>query len=153
MKTWKLLLGISAAWLLALTGFWIFLIYCQSLDPRFFDRFDEYEVIDSKYDPVTEHYVELGGLWNFSSTAYEVSVYPDRNADRKSSELNKQIFWIVTHSVPPDRIEFDGKCYFVRSAFRPDWTYVNGRWVDVKTGKELCFYLLSTDGKRYTDVK
>jgi len=97
--------------------------------------------------------VELGVLWNALSTGYEVSVYPDRNAKRSSSKLNKPILTIVAHDVPPERIEYDGRCYFVRSEFRQDMTHVDGQWVDVKTGKELCFYLLTTDGTRYDSVK
>jgi hypothetical protein len=122
--------------------------YCQTLERPFLTRTFEYEVINTITDQDTGKIVELGRLYNFSSEAYEVGIYDTLNPNRESSELKKPVFEITSPVPIPEKIEFDGKCYFVRTAFEKDWTHVRGTWKDPKTGKSLCFYLLTPDGKR-----
>ena len=115
----------------------------------FLDKFlFEYEIVDAVVDHETGKIIELGRLYNFSSEGYEVGIYDTKNSNRSSWELNKPIFSISSPRPVPERIEYDGKCYFVKTFFRNNWTDVVGTWNDLKTGKAICFYLLTPDGKR-----
>lgn len=127
--------------------------YCQSLERPFLDGIDAYEVLDAKLDPVTGKIVELGRLYNFSSEVVEVGIYDSPNQKRDSSELHKPIFWVSSPDPYPSKVEYDGKCYFVLTEFRERWTYVAGSWADNETGKQICFYLLTPEGKRISDYQ
>ena len=126
----------------------LFMGYCQTLERPFLDRFDMYEVQDTDLDPATGRYVELGRIYNFSSEGYEVGVFESANPRRDTIDLRKPIFSISSPRPIPQKIEYDGTCYFVRTEFRKDWTNVTGTWMDNETGKSLCFYLLTPSGER-----
>ena len=112
---------------------------------------DAYQVLDTRLDPGTGKIVELGRLYNFGSEVVEVGIFDRKVPTRQVSELHKPVLSISSPDPYPQTIEFDGQCYFVLTEFRENWTIVVGTWAERQTGKKLCFYLLTPDGKRITD--
>jgi hypothetical protein len=125
--------------------------YFLSLERSFFDRFMAYEPLDVRYDEPTGKYVELGRLWDPGSQVFEVAVYDSPNPQRKASQLNRQLLSVVHPTPYPARVEFDGRCYFVRTELREAYTAVEGNWTDRGTGKSLCFYLLTPEGRQISN--
>lgn len=111
------------------------------------DRFDDYHVLDSKFDRATGRYVELGRIYNFGYEAVEIAVYPDRDPARQSRNLHKQLIGVVNPRPYPETLEFDGSCYFIRTNLRKGWDWVDGKWPE-PTGGNICVYVLTPDGQR-----
>lgn len=113
------------------------------------DYLDEYKVLHYLEDQKTGKVIELGVLSNFGSIEYEVGVYDEVNPKRTSFGLRPHLISVVGSPGPdPAVVQFDGACYFMVSAFRPDWDKVHPQWTDNVTGKQLCFYVLTPDGDR-----
>lgn len=103
----------------------------------------DYHVVDSKFDQRTKKIVELGGLTNATTLAYELGVFDTPNPNRSMGDVKSRPVMRFGNVDPwPQAVEFDGKCYFVRGqAF-----YVKAVWQDQDTGTTLCFYALSPNG-------
>jgi hypothetical protein len=113
------------------------------------DYMDDYKVLHDIRDENTGKIVELGTLYNFGSTEYEVGVYNEHRPNRSSFELHEQNISIVGSPGPsPKIVQFDGRCYFVVSAYRKGWDKVRPLWKDGRSGKEICFYILTPEGNR-----
>jgi hypothetical protein len=124
----------------------------QSSERPILDRLDSYEILDAVVDKNTNRTIELGLLSNFGSVEYEVGIYPSVNLNRQSSDLQIPIFSTVVHANPPEKIEFDGKCYYVRAEYRVGWTKILGKWEDPVTHNSICFYLLTPSRIQITNI-
>lgn len=145
--TWRLsgwkIFGAGILGLVALVA-----AYCQQLERPFLDRFDPYEPKHWIIDARTKKVVELGRIYNFSSEAIEVGVFDSVEPNRQVVDLHVPMIGVAGANPYPERVEYDGQCYFVRTGFRKDWSSVRPIWTDESSGKTLCFYLLTPDGKR-----
>jgi hypothetical protein len=139
--------------LVSMAAVLLLLGYCSTLERSFLDRFDRYVILDTIKDEKTGKTVELGMLGNFSSTTYEVGVYDVPNSNRRSADLHKAVIVLVGSMVPEPKLEYDGKCYFVRGELETGWDQVVPTWKDPTTGNQLCFYVLIFNGKKISSFQ
>ena len=109
----------------------------------------DYTRMKSMHDAAAGKFVELGASANFGSLAYEVAVYDAPGESGYWFGRRKPVIAIVSpgHEVA---LEFDGKCYFLRSALRKKRDRIEPFWRDEVSGKEICFYVLTPDGTKVT---
>ena len=139
----------KAIWILGVLILAFGVLSLSRCERPFLDYLDEYEVIHYLHDESTGKTIELGMLSNFGSTEYEVGVYDAPDPNRSKYGLRMQQISIVGSPGPdPQKMQFDGQCYFIRSAYRTDWDRVRTPWIDNRSGKRICFYVLTPNGSR-----